>query len=144
MRNASGHQDENERQWKNKVNKNTYDISSIKRVTRKFLEVSRCSRAKQRQRKKKSFFTLNSELAKRRHNANIYETLKPPPHRDFSCGGWKLSSGELVVACPPPPQSSFYMREVSFSRKTCCCDNSAAVLRTWPKSVLHVPSLFAD
>ena len=33
-----------------KVNKNTYDISPIKRVTRKFLEVSRCSRAKQRQR----------------------------------------------------------------------------------------------
>ena len=33
-----------------KVNKNTYDISSIKRVTRKFLEVSCCSRAKQRQR----------------------------------------------------------------------------------------------
>ena len=33
-----------------KVNKNTYDISSIKRVARKFLEVSRCRRAKQRQR----------------------------------------------------------------------------------------------
>ena len=33
-----------------KVNKNTNDISSKKRVTRKFLEVSRCSRAKQRQR----------------------------------------------------------------------------------------------
>ena len=33
-----------------KVNKNTYDISSIKHVTRKLLEVSRCSRAKQRQR----------------------------------------------------------------------------------------------
>ena len=33
-----------------KVNKNTSDISSIERVTRKFLEVSRCSRAKQRQR----------------------------------------------------------------------------------------------
>ena len=49
MRNASGHQGENERQRK-KVNKNTYDISSIKRVTRKFLEVSRHSRAKQRQR----------------------------------------------------------------------------------------------
>ena len=32
-----------------KVNKNTYYISSIKRVTRKFLEVSR-SRAKQRKR----------------------------------------------------------------------------------------------
>ena len=39
MRNASGHQGENERQWKTKVNRNT--ISSTKRVTRKFLEVSR-------------------------------------------------------------------------------------------------------
>ena len=35
MRNASGHQGENEQQWK-KENKNMYDISSIKRVTRKF------------------------------------------------------------------------------------------------------------
>ena len=33
-----------------RVNKNTSDIPSIKRVTRKFLEVSRNSRAKQRQR----------------------------------------------------------------------------------------------
>ena len=33
-----------------KVNENAYDISSIKRVTKKFLEVSCCSRAKQRQR----------------------------------------------------------------------------------------------
>ena len=33
-----------------KVNENTHDISSTKRVTKKFLEVSRCSRAKQRQR----------------------------------------------------------------------------------------------
>ena len=33
-----------------KKNNKTYDISSVKRVTRKFLEVSRCSRAKQRQR----------------------------------------------------------------------------------------------
>ena len=49
MINASGHLGENERQWK-KVNKNTYDISSIKHVTRKRLEVSRCFRAKQRQR----------------------------------------------------------------------------------------------
>ena len=31
-------QRENERQWK-KVNGNTYDISSIKRVTEKFLEL---------------------------------------------------------------------------------------------------------
>ena len=41
-------QGENERQWK-KVNENTYDISSQKRVTKTFLDVSRCSRAKQRQ-----------------------------------------------------------------------------------------------
>ena len=40
MRNASGYQ------CKEKVNENTYDNSSIK----KFLEVSRCSRAKQGQR----------------------------------------------------------------------------------------------
>ena len=33
---------------KKKVNKNMYDISSIKSVTRKFLDDSRCSRAKQR------------------------------------------------------------------------------------------------
>ena len=31
-------------EWK-KVDNNRYDISSIKRVTRKFLEVSRCGRA---------------------------------------------------------------------------------------------------
>ena len=33
-----------------KVNKNMYDISSIKRAARKFLEVSCCSLTKQRQR----------------------------------------------------------------------------------------------
>ena len=36
MRNASGHQSENEWQ-RNTVNRNTYNISSIKRVTRTFL-----------------------------------------------------------------------------------------------------------
>ena len=36
-------------EWK-KVNNNKYDISSVKIVTRKFLEVSRCGRSKQRQR----------------------------------------------------------------------------------------------
>ena len=51
MRNVSGHQckvkmSDSEK----KVNKKTCDISSIKRVTKKFLEVSRCSRTKQRQR----------------------------------------------------------------------------------------------
>ena len=44
VRNASGHQ------CKEKVNGSTYDISSTQRVTEKFLEVSRCGRAKQPQR----------------------------------------------------------------------------------------------
>ena len=49
MRTASGHQCKvkmsgNEK----KVNEETYYISSIKRVTKTSLEVSRCSRAKQR------------------------------------------------------------------------------------------------
>ena len=35
-----------------KRNENTYDISSIKRATKKFLEVSRCSRAKEMYKKK--------------------------------------------------------------------------------------------
>ena len=44
-----------------KVNKSTYDISFIKRVARKFLEVSRYSRAKQRQRNvQKSVLHLQS------------------------------------------------------------------------------------
>ena len=48
MRNASGQQCKEKMSGseKKKVNENTYDISSI--IT--FLEVSRCSRAKQRQR----------------------------------------------------------------------------------------------
>ena len=48
MRNASGHQCKVKMSGsEKKVNENTYDISSIKRVTKKFLlEVSRCSRAK--------------------------------------------------------------------------------------------------
>ena len=52
MRNASGHQQCNVKMSgsEKQVNENTYDISSKKRVTKKFLEVSRCSRAKQRQR----------------------------------------------------------------------------------------------
>ena len=45
-----------------KGNENTHDISSIKRVTKTFLEVSRCSCAKQRQRNvyKKSLLLVQS------------------------------------------------------------------------------------
>ena len=51
MRNASGHQCKVKMSGsEKKVNENTYDISSKKRVTKKFLDVSRCSCAKQRQR----------------------------------------------------------------------------------------------
>ena len=51
MRNASGHQCKVKMSGRDKkVNENTYDISSIKRVTKKFLEVSSCSPARQRQR----------------------------------------------------------------------------------------------
>ena len=48
MRDPSGHQGENERV--KKVDNARYDISYIKRVARKFMEVSRCGRPKQRQR----------------------------------------------------------------------------------------------
>ena len=51
MRNASGHQCKVKMSGsEKKVNKKTYDISFIKRVAKKFLEVSRCGRATQRQR----------------------------------------------------------------------------------------------
>ena len=51
MGNASGHQCKVKISGSEKnVNENTYNISSIKRVSRKFLEVSCCSRAKQQQR----------------------------------------------------------------------------------------------
>ena len=51
MRNASGDKyDVKMSGSEKKVNENTYNISSIKRVAKKFLNVSRRSRAKQRQR----------------------------------------------------------------------------------------------
>ena len=62
MRNASGHQCRMKMSGRGKiVNEKTYDNSSIKRVTKKFLEVLRCSRAKQRQRNyKKSVLCVQS------------------------------------------------------------------------------------
>ena len=45
-----------------KGNTNTYDISSIKRVTRKFLGVLRCSRAKQQQRNVQKKCTARARL----------------------------------------------------------------------------------
>ena len=44
-----------------KGNRNMYDISSIKRVTRKFLGVLRCSRAKQRQRNVKKKVSMHGQ-----------------------------------------------------------------------------------
>ena len=54
-------QGESERQWK-KVNEKTCDISPIKSVTEKFLEVSRCSRAKQRQRNAQKKCAVRAKL----------------------------------------------------------------------------------
>ena len=45
-----------------KSEKKTCDISSIKRVTKKFLEVSRCIRAKQRQRNIQKKCTARAKL----------------------------------------------------------------------------------
>ena len=42
-------QGENKQQWK-KSDRNKYDISSIQHATKTFLEVSRCSHVKKRQR----------------------------------------------------------------------------------------------
>ena len=50
MRNASSHQCKAKMSGsEKKVNKKTYNISFLKRVTKKCLEVSRCSRAEQQQ-----------------------------------------------------------------------------------------------
>ena len=61
MRNASGHQGEVSGSEK-KGNKNTYDIFSIKSVTRKFLRVLRCSCAKQRQRNVQKMCAARAKL----------------------------------------------------------------------------------
>ena len=55
-------QGQNKRQWKKKVNENTYDISSIKRVTKKFMEGSRCSGAKQQQRNLQKKYAARAKL----------------------------------------------------------------------------------
>ena len=44
------------------VNNNRYDISSVKRVTRKFLEVSRCGHAQQRQRNVQKMCAARAKL----------------------------------------------------------------------------------
>ena len=63
MGNVSGHQCKVKMSGsKKKMNEKTYDISSIKRVTKKFLEGSRCSRAKQRQRNVQKKYAARSKL----------------------------------------------------------------------------------
>ena len=63
MRNAGGHQCKVKMSGSEKeVNENTYDISSIKRVSKKFLKVSRCSRAKQRQMNVQKKFAARAKL----------------------------------------------------------------------------------
>ena len=63
MRNAIGHQGKVKMSGSGKkVKKKTCDISSIKRVAKKFLEVSRCGRAKQRQRNVQKKCAARAEL----------------------------------------------------------------------------------
>ena len=63
MGNASGHQCKVKISGSERiVNEYTYRISSIKRVTRKFLEVSCCSRTKQRQRNVQKKCAARSKL----------------------------------------------------------------------------------
>ena len=45
-----------------KLNKNTYDLSFKKHETKKFLEVSHCSHAKQRQRNVQKKFAARAKL----------------------------------------------------------------------------------
>ena len=64
MRNASGHQCKEKMSGseKKKGNENTHDISSIKRVTKKFLEVSRCRCTKQWRRNVQKRSAANAKL----------------------------------------------------------------------------------
>ena len=63
MRNASGHQCKMKMSGsKKKVNEKAYNISSITRVTKKFLEVSLCSCAKQRQRNVQQKCAIRAKL----------------------------------------------------------------------------------
>ena len=63
MWNDSGHQGKTQQTGsEKKVNGTTYNISSIKRVTREFLEVSRCRRAKQRQRNEQEKCAARAKL----------------------------------------------------------------------------------
>ena len=63
MRNASGHQCKVKMCGsEKKVSENTYDISSINRVTKKFVEVSRCSLAKTTAKKGKKRCAARAKL----------------------------------------------------------------------------------
>ena len=72
-----------------KVNRNTYNISSIKRVTRKFLEVSHCSRAKQRHRnlqKKRAKLFFANQKKKYAARAKFFFLIRPTDFFGcFSC-----------------------------------------------------------
>ena len=74
MRNAGGHQCKVKMSGsEKKVNEKTY-ISSIKRVTKKFLEVSHCSRAKQRQRNVQKRYAARAKLLCRLSlNGHLYK-----------------------------------------------------------------------
>ena len=76
MRNASGHQCKVKMNYsEKKVNENTYDNSSIKLVTKKFLEVSRCSRAKHWQRNVQKMSAARAKLLFRKLDLLFFFTV---------------------------------------------------------------------
>ena len=70
-------QGENERQWK-KVNGNTYDISSSERVTKKFLEVSRCSPSSETQ----------GQIVGERESLNVRKNMARRKVKNAVLRGW--------------------------------------------------------
>ena len=111
---------------KKKVNKKTYDISSIKRVTKKFLEVSRCSRAKQRQRmcKKRLAISLRVLL----HISSMFVSLIRSFH---ASGKLHTSHPSLKSTIQNRRQSidrSLYFPRSPRSSSVWCSSNSSTIL----------------
>ena len=88
-----------------KVNRNTYNIFPIKRVTRKFLEVSLCSRAKQRHKniqkgkKKKVVFVQLERKCAARVNFFFLLVIRNDYHLYGKTGNSGEKSNGTVLSC---------------------------------------------
>ena len=139
-------QGEKERQWK-KMFENTYDISSIKRVTKKFLDVSRCSRSKQRQRNvqksllhlQSCFFLLIRPIAVFHRSPALpslrFASLPLPSSYIITNAGYWLSSRAILKIIlrrppwwPPCPALPIIENNIRISKKL------GLIVYTWCKS----------